>query len=150
MQRPSYCLRCTLPFTIFIESFISFDSSLHKMFGSLLGPISFDNLEGLLIHKQASFPIIFGGIGFISTSIIAPTTCLGNWAFVASVITARFIVDQHPFLFEALVRVNKNTFPFQQHCKTSCDLLPPPIHGCLPPFEQLIGQQMVQLQDSIS
>ncbi len=31
-----------------------------------------------------------------------------------------------------------------------CDFLPPPAHACFPPFEQFIGQQMVQLQDSIS
>ncbi len=31
----------------------------------------------------------------------------------------------------------------------ACDLLPPLACACFPPFEQLIGQQMVQLQDSI-
>jgi hypothetical protein len=31
------------------------------------------------------------------------------------------MVDQHPFLFEALARVNNNTFPFQ-HLKATCDL----------------------------
>ncbi len=135
VQCPSYFLRYTLPFSTFIESLISFDSSLHKVFGPLLGPRSFDNLKGPLIHKQTSLPIIFGGIELISTSTIAPTTCLRIWAFVVSVITARFIVDQHPFLLEALARVNNNTFPFQQHLKTSCDLLPPPIHACFLPLE---------------
>jgi hypothetical protein len=42
------------------------------MFGHLLGPGSFDNLEGPSIRKQTSFPITFGGVKFISTSIIAP------------------------------------------------------------------------------
>jgi hypothetical protein len=60
------------------------------------------------------------------------------------------MVDQHPFLFEVLARVDNNTFPFQQHLKAACDLLPPPTYACLPPFEQLIKQQMVQLQDFIS
>jgi len=31
----------------------------------------------------------------------------------------------------------------------ACDLLSPLARACLPPFEQLIRQQMVQLQDSI-
>ncbi len=31
----------------------------------------------------------------------------------------------------------------------TCDLLPPPALVCPPPFEQPIGQQMIQLQDSI-
>jgi hypothetical protein len=60
------------------------------------------------------------------------------------------MVDQRPFLLEALARVDNNTFPFQQHFKVACDLLPPSTCVCLPSFEQLIGQQMVQLQDSIS
>jgi len=32
--------------------------------------------------------------------MIAPTTYLGNWAFVTSIIVAKFMVDQPPFLFE--------------------------------------------------
>jgi len=85
-----------------IKSLISLKSSLHKVFGPLLGPRSFDNIERPLAHKQASFPIIFKGVGFISTSIIAPTTYLGNWALVASVIDARFMVDQCLLFLEAL------------------------------------------------
>jgi hypothetical protein len=60
------------------------------------------------------------------------------------------MVNPCPFLFEALVRVNNNTFPFQQHLKETCKLLPPLAWVCLPLFEQFIGQQMVHLQDSIS
>ncbi len=58
------------------------------------------------------------------------------------------MVDQRPFPLEALTRVN-NTFPFQQHIKATCDLLPPLARAWFFPFEQFIGQQMVQLQDSI-
>jgi hypothetical protein len=57
--------------------------------------------------------------------------------------------DQRFFLLEALVRVNNNTFSFQQHLKAACDLLPPLARACLSPFE-LIEQQIFQLQDSIS
>jgi hypothetical protein len=46
------------------------------------------------------------------TSIIAPIVYLGNWTFVISTIFARFMVDQCPFLLEALARVVNNTFPF--------------------------------------
>jgi hypothetical protein len=60
------------------------------------------------------------------------------------------MVDQCPFLFEALTGVDNNTFPFQQHLKATCDLLPPLAHACFLSFEQPIGQQMVQFQDSIS
>jgi hypothetical protein len=59
------------------------------------------------------------------------------------------MVDQRPFLFKTLTWVDKNTFPFQEHLKATCDLLPPLAHVCFLPFEQLIEQQMVQLQDSI-
>ncbi len=53
------------------------------------------------------------------------------------------MVDQRPFLLEALTRVDNNTFPFQQHLKGACDLLLPPTRACFPSFEQLTGQQMV-------
>jgi hypothetical protein len=92
---------------------ISFDSSFHKMFKCLLGLGSFDNPKGPLDRKQASFPITFGGVEFILTSIIAPISYLGNWAFVVLVIFAKFMIDQRPFLLEALTRINNNTFPFQ-------------------------------------
>jgi hypothetical protein len=59
------------------------------------------------------------------------------------------MVDQCPFLFETLTQVNNNTFPFQQHFKTTCGLLLSPVCACLPLFEQPIEQQMVELQDSI-
>ncbi len=149
VQRPSYLLQCTPPSSIFIESLISFDFSLHKMFGHLLGLRSFNSPERPLAHKQTSLLIILSGVEFILTSTIAPTTYLGSWALIVPVITTRFMVDQCPFLLEISTRVNNNTFPFQQHFKATCDLLLPPACACLLPFEQLIGQQMVHLQDSI-
>jgi hypothetical protein len=60
------------------------------------------------------------------------------------------MVDQHPFLFEALGRVDNNTFLFQQHFKVACDLFPPLTRACLFPFKQLIRQQMVEFKNSIS
>ncbi len=80
---------------------------------------------------------------------IALVTYLRSWALVASIITTRFMIDQCPFLLEALALVDNNTFFFQQHFKATCDLLPPPIRACFPSFEQFIEQQMVWLQDSI-
>jgi len=95
------------------------------------------------------FPIAFGSIGLISTTTITPSIYLGNLALIASIIITRFMVDQHPFLLEALTQVDNNIFPFQQHLKVTCNLLPSPTRTCLFPFEQFIGQQMVQFQDSI-
>jgi hypothetical protein len=86
----------------------------------------------------------------ISTSTIALTTYLGSWVLIALVIIIKFMVDHHPFHFKALTRVDNNTFPFQQHFKTTCELQPPLAHACFLPFEQFIRQQMIQLQDSIS
>jgi hypothetical protein len=48
------------------------------MLGRLLGLEFFDNLEGPLAHKQASFPIILSGVEFILASTIALTTYLMN------------------------------------------------------------------------
>jgi hypothetical protein len=53
------------------------------------------------------------------------------------------MVNQHSFLFEALTQVDNNTSPFHQHFKATCDLLQPSVCACSPPFEQVIGQQIV-------
>jgi hypothetical protein len=60
------------------------------------------------------------------------------------------MVDQRPFLLEILARIDNNTFPFQQDLKVACVLLLPLTRACFFLFEQLIKQQMVRLQDSIS
>jgi hypothetical protein len=73
------------------------------------------------------------------TSTIALATYVESWALVNSIIVVRFMVDQCPFLLEALAWINKNTFPFQQHFKAACYLLPPLARVCLLPFEQFIG-----------
>jgi hypothetical protein len=65
------------------------------VFGRLLGPKSFDNLKGLIAHKQGFIPITFGGIAFISIATIALIAYLRSWV-------SNFMVDQHPFLFETL------------------------------------------------
>ncbi len=75
-----------------------------------LGPRTFDSFKGPLAHKQASLSITFGGVWPISTSTITPTNYLGSWAFVASIIAIRFMVDQCPFIIEALTWVNNNIF----------------------------------------
>ncbi len=112
VHHPLYLFRCTPPSSIFIESFIFFYSSFHKVFGHLLGPGSFNSLEGPLVCKQTSLPITFNGIGLILTSTIAPIAYLKSWALVVLVIVVRFMVDQCLFLLEALTRVDNNTFPF--------------------------------------
>jgi hypothetical protein len=98
MQCPSYLLRYTPPSSTIIESFISFDSPLHKMFGHLFGPRSFNSPKGTLVHKQASFLITFGGIGLILTSTIAPATYLRNWAFVTLILVTLWLINVLSFL----------------------------------------------------
>jgi len=134
MQWPSYFLRCTPSSSTFVKTFISFDSSLFQMFGHLLGPGSFDSL-GLLTHKQSSFTITFGGIGFIPIATITLTTYLKSWALVISIIIIKFMVDQCFIFLKILTRVDNNTFPFQQHFKATCNLLLSLIHACFLPFE---------------
>jgi hypothetical protein len=72
------------------------------MFRYLLSLGSFDSPKGPFAHKQAFFPMTFGGIELILTSTITPTTYLRNWAVVAPVIAIRFMVNQCPFLLEDL------------------------------------------------
>jgi len=88
MQRPSYLLQCTSPSFTF-----TFDFSLLQVFGCLLSPRSFDNPKRPLTHKQIFFPMTFGGIKLIPMTTITPTTYLGNWAFITSIIDVRFMVD---------------------------------------------------------
>ncbi len=109
VQCPSYLLRYTSPSSTFTESFISFDYSLHKMFGHLFGLRSFHSPKGFLACKQASLSITFNGIGLILTSTIAPIAYLRNWALITVVIVIRFMVDQCPFLLEVLTQIDNNT-----------------------------------------
>jgi hypothetical protein len=81
------------------------------VFGHLLGLKSFNNPKRPLTCKQTSLPITFGGIELIAIATITPTTYLGSWAFVIPMIVTRFMVDQCPFLFEALTKINNNNFP---------------------------------------
>jgi hypothetical protein len=67
-----------------------------------LGPRSFNNLKKLLAYKQVFLPITFGGIRFILIATNALLAYLRSWDFVALIIVIRFIVDQLPFLLEAL------------------------------------------------
>jgi len=101
------------------------------MFRHLLGSKSFDGPKGLLAHKQTFLLITFNGIMLIPTTTITPTIYLRSWAVVASIIVPKFMVDHCPFLLESLAWVDNNTFLFQQHLKTTCDLLLPPIRTCL-------------------
>jgi hypothetical protein len=135
VQRPLYVLWCTSPSFTFIESFIFFDFFFLQVFGHLLGPRSSNSLIGPLIRKQIYLPIAFNGIGFISTTTIALTTYLMSWALVTLIIVVRFMVDQHPFLFDALTQVDNDTFFFQQHLKATCDFLSPSICMCLTLFD---------------
>jgi hypothetical protein len=81
--------------------------------GRLVGPRSgsFDNPKGLIACKQTFLPITFISIGFILMAIIALTTYLGSWALITLIIVIMFMVDQCPFLFETLARVDNNNFP---------------------------------------
>jgi hypothetical protein len=65
---------------------------------------------------------------------ITPIAYLRNWALVDPIIATRFMIDQCPFLLEALTQVDNNTFPFQQHFKAKCDLLPPLACACFLSF----------------
>ncbi len=149
MQWPSYLLWCTPPFSTFIKFLVFFYSSILQVFGRLLGLGSFDSQEWFLVHKQVFLPIAFSGINFMSITTIAPMSYLKSWAFVASIITVRFMVNQRPFLLEALTWVNNNTFFFQQHLKAPCDLLLPPTLCVLFSLWTIHRELMVWLQDSI-
>lgn len=66
---------------------------------------------------------------------------------MAFIINVGFLIKQHQKKFppKALVWIDIGVFPLQQHLKIDYDLLIVLACACLPPFEQHIGQQMVQL-----
>jgi hypothetical protein len=82
------------------------------VFGCLLNLKSFDSLKKLLVCKQTSLPITFGGVKFISIATIALVAYLRNWAFITSIIAIRSMVDLNPFLLEALTQIDNNTCIF--------------------------------------
>jgi hypothetical protein len=141
VQHPSYLLWCTPPSSTFRESLTSFNTSLHEMFGRLLGPWSFNSPKGSLTHKQTFLPITFSGVRLISTSIIAPRVYLRSWALVILIIDVRFMVDQCPFLLKALAQVDNNTFHVQKHFQVACDLLPLPARVCFVHFNNSSGNK---------
>jgi hypothetical protein len=87
--------------------------------GPLISP------KGPLAYKQVFLPLIFGGIRLIPTSTITLVAYLRSWAFIPSIIVTRFMVNQCPFLLEALMWIDNNTFHLQQHLNATCDFLPP-------------------------
>ncbi len=130
MEQPSYFLQCTPPSSTFIKSL-----TFLQVFGRLLGPGSFNSPKGPLAYKQVFFLITFDGIGVIPTTTIASIAYLKSWAFIASIIATKFMVDHCPFLLKALAQADDNTLFFQQHFKVACDLILPPTHTCLLLFE---------------
>jgi len=93
MQWPSYLLQCTPSSSTLKKFFISFDSSLLKMFRHFVRPRSFDNLKGPLTHKQIFILITFDGIRLMSMATIALTTYLRSLALVVSIIIVKFMVN---------------------------------------------------------
>jgi hypothetical protein len=107
VQCPSYLLWCTPPSSTFIESFISFNSSFLQMFGHLLGLGSFDSPKGPLALKQVSFSII----SMVSNSYRIHHCPSGFFKELGPCyFNHNFMVEQHPFLFEALTQFDNNTF----------------------------------------
>jgi hypothetical protein len=95
-------------------------------------------------------PISFGKVGLISFEIIMLTTYLGSWAFIALIITLRFLVDFHLFLLEVIRVKNSSSLSFQTHLRLVLKLLPMVATLCIPPFEQLAKKGVHQLQENIS
>jgi hypothetical protein len=102
--------------------------SFLQVFRHLLGLGSFDSPKNILTRKWAFLPITFNGIKFIPSTTITLTIYLRSWALVVSFIAVGFMIDQHPCLFETLIWIDN--FPFQQHFKVACDLLPFQVQAC--------------------
>jgi hypothetical protein len=79
------------------------------MFGCFLCSRSFNNLEGPFSLETTLSPNNFRWHWAHTNSHHHPNN-LRNWAFIILIITIKFIIDQYPFLFEALTQVNNNIF----------------------------------------
>ncbi len=72
---------------------------------------------------------------------------LGNLALVAPIIIIRFLLNNHPFLLEAIGATIWST-PLQAHLRLE-RLLPPNVMFCIPLFVQFVKKGIDQFQESI-
>lgn len=71
------------PFILYLLLHIkSFDLSHVQVSECLVGPMSFDNPQGMLICYQISIPILLKIVGLILTICITPSAFLGDWILI--------------------------------------------------------------------
>jgi hypothetical protein len=100
------------PLLGFWSHLIVFYFTLMGIFEKLLGVSPFECFKAFLVCRHVAFPISNGGIGLISSYVIALATYLRNWALVAHVIASRFLLDSCPFLLGAISASNSGSLPF--------------------------------------
>jgi len=72
------------------------------IFERLLGQCLLECLKAFLVCQYVVFPIFSGGVGLISSEVIALAAYLGSWALIAPVIASRFLLDSHTFFLEVI------------------------------------------------
>ncbi len=83
-----------------ISSFLfllaSFDKIFMQVCGDIMGPRSWESIQGPLMRCQAWLPISFGGIGLLSMEVCSPSTFLGSWILVVLYSCSKFCIFNRP------------------------------------------------------
>ncbi len=122
-QKLCYLLCYFLPLLNFQCQLASFNSTLIYIFGKLLRLGFLECLKASLVHQQFFLVIFKSGIGLVFVEVIALTTYLGSWGFVAQIIASNFLQGGCPFLLGAIRANISSPLPFQAHCMWAYDLL---------------------------
>jgi len=81
-------------------SFGGFNKIIVQVCGDIVGPRSWESIQGPLMKCQAQLLISFGGIGLLSMEDCTLSTLLGNWALVASYLCSKFCIFNETILEE--------------------------------------------------
>jgi hypothetical protein len=81
--RPSYFIWIIPLSSSFLSILTSFDKRIMQICGDIMGPRSWEFIQGSLMGHQAQLPISFGGISFLSMENYAPFAFLGSLVLVA-------------------------------------------------------------------
>jgi hypothetical protein len=91
-----FCLKVFLSVTLlspppsFQNQLVAFDSTWLGIFERLLGLGLLEWPKAFLVHQYVAFHVFSGGLGLISSEVIALVAYMGSWGLVALIIAYKF------------------------------------------------------------
>ena len=149
-QRPSYLLRSCPPTPAFLEGLRDYDSALWQtLLVDILGGVPLLSEEELRQPaSQARLPVAQGGVGLLSTAVLAPIAFLGSFALAAPALQSAF--QQHGESLGPIVRdVELGALPTHCALRAARNELDPKAREVLPPFDALVSTPPPRLQATL-